>query len=119
VASTRLLTERRQLYQILSGHRLQRLSGLTPGSEAADQNKGAESLLSQHVRHPGARCFAHSSAVEVDVLFFGQSRDFFFEVVRFNADGALDTHGLWVVVAVTAYVCDKNPRRLLGCEFLD
>src|SRR5207245_521466 len=75
--------------------------------------------LPEHVRHPGAGCFAHSSAVQVDVLLLGQPLDFLIEVIGFDPDGALDARRIRIVVAVTANVDDQNPGCLLGREFLD
>jgi len=67
----RRLTERRQPYQVLARHRLERLSRLTPGSESTHDDERVESFFPQHVRHPGACAFAHSSAVQIDIPTLG------------------------------------------------
>src|ERR1700675_3132866 len=60
------------------------------------------------MRHPGAGPFAHSSAVEVDVLVFWEFSKLLLEVVRLNPDGTLYASGIGVVVAVTAHIDDQD-----------
>src|SRR6266852_4933815 len=61
------------------------------------------------MRHPGARGFACSSTVEVNVLLTGEILDLFLKVVRFDADGAMDTLGADVVVTVAAHIDNQHP----------
>ena len=81
-----LLRERWQLYQVIVGHWLQRLTSLLPGRDPAHEDEGIESLFSQLQRHPGAGRFASSSTVEIYILVFGKNLKFLDKVVRFNAD---------------------------------
>jgi hypothetical protein len=80
------LREGWQLYQVVVGHWLQRLTSLLPGRYSAHEDEGIESLFSQLQRHPGAGRFASSSAVEIYILVFGKNFEFLSEVVGFNAD---------------------------------
>src|SRR5579872_7198184 len=58
------------------------------------------------MRHPGARGFACSSTVQVNVLVFWQILDFFLKIVRLNADRAIDSLGTDVVITMAANVDD-------------
>src|SRR5450631_3409235 len=60
------------------------------------------------MRHPGASRFARSSTVEINVLVFGEPLDLFVEIVGFDADGAGDTFGSDVVVAVAAHIDNQH-----------
>ena len=106
-------TERWQLHQIFAGHRLHGLSRSAPGGEAAYQDERVESFFPQHERHPGARGFARSSAVEVDVSVWGQPLQFFFEIVGFNSDRTFNARGVFFVVAVAAHVDHQDSIRFL------
>jgi hypothetical protein len=77
--------KRRQLYQIIVWHRLQRLPGFTPRCQSADDGERVESSFPQHERHPGARSFARSSAVEINLFVLGKMFQFFLEIVGLNA----------------------------------
>jgi hypothetical protein len=61
-------------------------SGFAPRRQTANDYERVESLVHQQVRHPGARSFACSSTVEVNVLVFGQVFDLFLKIVRFDPD---------------------------------
>ena len=69
--------ERREMDQVIIRHRLQGFSCLAPGGEAADNDECVEASFSEHMRHPGARSFALSSTVDIDVLVLGQKLDLF------------------------------------------
>src|SRR5215469_3833834 len=58
------------------------------------------------MRHPGARGFACSSTVEVNVLVLGEMFDLFLKIVRLDADRAINALGANVVVSVAAHVDD-------------
>src|ERR1700722_7644197 len=108
--------ERRQLHQIILGHRLQRLAGFAPGGQAADDYERVESSFHQHMRHPGARGFACSSTVEINFLVFGKAFSLFVQVVGFNANRSLDPLGAYVVIAMAAHVRDENGARLVRSQ---
>lgn len=76
----------RQLDQVVLGDRLQWLTGFSPGREAADNYKRVEAFFLQQMRHPGACPFARSSAVDVNVLVFGEILDLLFEIVGLDAN---------------------------------
>src|SRR5579864_605877 len=84
---------------------------LAPGGESADDHIRAESFFPQYVRHPGARGFACSSTVQVNVLVLGQVLDLFLEVVGFDADRAVNPLRAPVIVAMAADVDDLNAIR--------
>src|SRR5271165_5640823 len=102
------LGEGRQLYQVVVGHWLQRLTSLLPRRHAAYDDERVESLFSQLQRHPGAGRFARSSAVEIYILFFGKKFEFFGKVVGFNAHRSFDALSVGIVVAMAAYVENQN-----------
>jgi hypothetical protein len=63
-------------------------SGLAPCGESTDDDKHAESLFHQYLRHPGARGLARSSTVKINVLILGKVLDLFLKIVRLDADGS-------------------------------
>ena len=65
------LRERRQLYEVTRGYRLERLACLLPGSHPAHDNERVESLFPELQRHPGAGRFACSSTVDINVFILG------------------------------------------------
>ena len=92
--------------QIVFRHRLQRLARLAPGSESADDHERVESFFPKYVRHPGARGFARSSTVEIDVLVLGEILDLFVEIVGLDADRSENALGANVVIPVAAHIHD-------------
>jgi rubredoxin len=60
----------REMHQVAAGHRFDRLPSLAPCRKPAHKYERVESFLAQQMRHTGARGFALSSTVEVDVLVF-------------------------------------------------
>ena len=60
------------------------------------------------MRHPGARGFAQSSAVEINLSVLGEVFDFFDEVVGFDADGTGDALGVGIVVTMAADIGDQH-----------
>jgi hypothetical protein len=72
--------------QIIVGNGLQRLSGVAPGGEPAYDDKSVESSFPQQVRHPGARGFALSSTVDVNVLILWKQLDFFSKIVGLDSN---------------------------------
>src|ERR1035438_6394760 len=82
--------KRRQLHQIVLRNRLDRLAGLAPGSQSADNHERVESFFPQQVRHPGAGRFARSSTVKIDIFVLGKALDLFVEIIGFDPDGVLD-----------------------------
>ena len=95
-----------QFHQIILGDGFERLPGLAPGGEPADDHERVEPFFPQQMRHPGAGRFACSSTVEVNVFIFRKSLDLFFEIVGFDADRTFDALRSDVVVAVAAHVDD-------------
>ena len=81
------------MHQIIPRHRLDGLTGFTPGCQAADNHEGVESLFAKEMRHTGAGGFALSSTVQVDVLILGEYLDFLREIIWLEADGAADARG--------------------------
>ena len=63
-------------------------AGLAPCRKPADDHVGIESIFPQYVRHPGARGFARSSTVQINVLILGKVLDLFLKIVRLDADGS-------------------------------
>ena len=61
-------------------------AGFAPCGYTADDHERVESFVSQYVRHPGARGFARSSTVEINVLIFGKVLDLFLKVIGLDAD---------------------------------
>ena len=92
----------------------QRVSGLPPGTQSADNYKRTESLIPQHERHPGARGFACSSAVDVNVPVLGQVLDFLDQIVGLDPHRSLDPLRLGVVIAVASHIDDEN--RIFVCR---
>ena len=86
LASEESSAESRQPHQIVLRSRLQRLPGLAPGGQAADDHERVEAFFLQQMRHPGACPFARSSTVEVNVLVFGEILDLLFEIVGLDAN---------------------------------
>ena len=80
------LTECWQLDQIIFRDGFKVSAGFAPGSQPADNYVGVEPFFPQYMRHPGARGFACSSTVEVNVLVFGKVLDLFLKIVRLDAD---------------------------------
>ncbi len=82
--------ERGQHHQVTLRHNFKRKSGFAPGGEAADHHVRVKSFFPQYVRHTGAGGFAHSSAVEVDLLVARQIVEHIAQAVGLDADGAAD-----------------------------
>lgn len=97
-------TEGREMDQIVLGNGFERLSSFAPSGEAAYDHKRIESLLPQQVRHPGARGFPCSSAIDINIFVPRQRLDFLPEAVWFETDGALDSRGSRIVVAMAANI---------------
>ena len=108
------LRERRQLDKVILRHRLQVSSGLAPRRETANDHKCVESIFPQYVRHPGARGFARSSTVQINILVLGEILHLLFQVVGLNANGTEDPFRTLVVVSVAANVDDQNSIVLSG-----
>jgi len=98
----------RQLDKVIFGHRLQVSPGLVPRGETADEHKRVKSIFPQYVRHPGARGFARSSTVQINVLVLGEILHLLFQVVGLNANGSEDPFRAFVIVPVAANVDDQN-----------
>jgi hypothetical protein len=90
--------------QIVLGNGFERLSSFAPSGEAANDHECIESLLPQQVRHPGARRFSCSSAIDINIFVPGQRLDFLPEAVRFETDRALNPRGSRIVVAMAANI---------------
>jgi hypothetical protein len=58
-----------------------RFASSLPGGQAAHNHERVESVLPQHVRHPGAGRLARSSTVDINVFVLGQSFQFLGQVV--------------------------------------
>jgi hypothetical protein len=71
-------------------HWFDRLSGFSPGTEAAGDYENLESFFDQDLRHPGASGFARSSTVEINLPLLRQILDFFFETIGLKANRARD-----------------------------
>jgi len=68
------------------------------------------------MRHPGASSFARSSTVQVKLEVLGETLDFFFKIVRFDANGSVNAFGAHIVVAMTADVDNPNLFATSGSE---
>ena len=55
------------------------LACLAPAAQAVGDDEHFESFYLQQMRHPGARGFARSSAVEINLALLGEVLDFIFE----------------------------------------
>ena len=106
VCGWKFLTEGWQLHQIVFRYGLQWFAGFAPGSESADDHERVESFFPKYVRHPGARGFARSSTVEIDVLVLGEILDLFVEIVGLDADRSENALGANVVIPVAAHIHD-------------
>jgi hypothetical protein len=94
------LTECWQLHEIVVWNPLKGVSSFAPGAQATGDNEDLKAKLLQLLRHPGARGFARSSTVEINLSILGKVLDFFDQVVRFDADRSRDALGVSVVIAV-------------------
>ena len=79
--------------------------GFTPSSEAPDDHVRIKSIFPQDVRHPGARGFARSSTVQINVLFPGETLHLFFQIIRLNPDRAENALGSSVPTCDNAFEC--------------
>lgn len=57
--------------QVIVRHGFNWLAGFAPCAQAANNYERIEALFPQQVRHPGARNFAYSSTVDVNVFVLG------------------------------------------------
>jgi hypothetical protein len=103
-STDRMSTKGRKMHEVVLRHRFDRVPGFAPGCQATDDHEGVETLFSEEVRHTGARGFALSSAVEVDVFVFRKPSNFDREIVGLNPNRPPDPVGTGVVVTVTADV---------------
>ena len=100
--------EHRQFDQVVVRHWFHRLPCLSPGAQSAGDHEDLEPFFDQYLRHPGARGFACSSTVEINLPLLGKVLDLFFEQVGFEANRPGDALRLSVVVPVAADVGDQN-----------
>src|SRR5581483_3591067 len=108
--------EGRQVDEVVLGDGLERVSGFAPGLQPAYEYERIESLFSEQMRHPGARGFACSSAIDINVFVARQVLYFFLEVIGFDPDRSLDALGAGVIIAVTADVNHHYLGRLAGFD---
>jgi hypothetical protein len=92
------------MHKVVVRHRFDLLSGFAPGAQSSNDHERFESLFPQHVRHPGAGCFACSSTVDINVFVLGEQLDFFQQVVRFQPDRAFYARRRRIVVAMAAHI---------------
>ena len=97
-----------QFHEVVVRNGFKGMSGFAPGAQATGNHKRAKSLFVQEERHPGARGFALSSTVKIDVAIFREVLQFLRKIVLFNADRTLDAAGIRVVVAMTAHVDEQR-----------
>jgi len=102
------LGECREFDQVILRHGLEVTASFAPGGEASDDHERVESIFPQYVRHPGARGFAGSSTVQVNILVLWEILHLFFEIVGLDADRAQNALSPFVVVPVAAYVDDQH-----------
>jgi hypothetical protein len=100
--------ERWEMHQIGLRDRLRGFPGLAPCCQAAHDDKRVESLLAEQMRHTGAGGFALSSTVEVNVFVLWEGLDFVGKVIGLDANGALDSRGAGIVVAMAAHVDQQD-----------
>ncbi len=110
----KFLPEGGQLDQVVVGHAFDRMSGFAPGTQSTGDDEHFESDILQLAPDPGARGFALSSAVEINLAIFGKVLDLFDEVVGFDANGAGNAFGVGIVVAMAPDVGDKHVPRRIG-----
>ena len=98
--------EHGQFDQVVVRHRFHRLSGLAPGAQSARDYKHLESFFDQYLRHPGARGFARSSTVKINLPVFGETFDFFFDSIWLQPDRSGNALGFGVVVSMAPHICN-------------
>jgi hypothetical protein len=106
------LGECRQFHHILLRYRLEWLARLAPRCQPTFDHEGVEPSLAQFKRHPGARRFARSSAIQINVLISWQVLDFLDELIRLEADRSPDALCTGVIVAVAANIHDEDSALL-------
>src|SRR5215471_15377732 len=108
------LTECWQLHQIILRDRLKVAAGFAPGSQTANDDECLESLVPQYVRHPGARGFARSSTVEVNILVLWEVLNLLLKVIGLDPNRSPDPLGANVVIPVAANVDDQHAITCAG-----
>jgi hypothetical protein len=92
------------MYKVVVRDHFDLLARFAPRAQSSDDYERFESLFPQHVRHPGAGCFACSSTVDIDVFVLGEQLHFFKQVVGFQPNGAFNARRPRIVVAMAAYI---------------
>ena len=87
---------------------VERVAGLGPAAESADNHVSLEAVFDECMRHPGASGFAHSSAVDKNVLVGRELRERGSQVAGFEPDGAANARSAAVIVALAADVNDQE-----------
>jgi hypothetical protein len=82
------------MHEVIVRYRFHRLACLPPCAQSTYDHEGIESAFPQQMRHPGARGFARSSAVDVDVLLSRQKSELLRHVIGLKPDGAFDARSL-------------------------
>lgn len=77
---------------------------MAPGAQTSDDDAGLKSAFAEQMGHPGACALADAGAIHVDFVACGKAPDFLVKVVGFEADGAFDSRGVRIVVAVGARI---------------
>ncbi len=90
------------MYEIAVWNSLHRLAGFAPGDQPTSNHKSFETLFPQEICHTGARYFALSSAVKVDVLVPGKFRDFLGKFVRLDSNRTSYPRGTGIVVTMAS-----------------
>ncbi len=101
---------------------LDRVAGLLPGIEPAEQSLDAsESFLTQCPRHTGAGSFVRSGAVDDYLLVFRQLGEPGGQIIEGDMDGAFDPDGAADESSPRARIDDHHifPAIHLALEFLD
>ena len=67
-------------------NRFDGVSRLAPRPQATDNDESFESVLLKELRHPGARGFALSSTVEINLAIVREILNLFLQIVGFQAN---------------------------------
>lgn len=67
-------------------HRFNGVPGFAPGAQSTDNDECLESMFLKQVRHPGARGFALSSTVQINLPVGREFLDLFLQIVGLEAN---------------------------------
>jgi hypothetical protein len=107
MAST-LSSKHRQLDDIIAGHGFHRLPCLSPCAQSTGDHEHLESFFLQQMRHPGARGFACSSAVEINLPLLGKVLDLLLETIGLDANRSGNALGVGIVISVAAHIGNQD-----------